>query len=459
MDNSCRMRNGKSLKLGSQGNSGECGSRICSLPDTILLHILSFLPTKAAVKTSLLSKRWQFLWMSVTKLEFEEKSKEGATRINFMNFVERALLLHDLKNLQKFSLNCNLLSDGPRINAWISAVLKHKVKHLHLVLSYDDFDGWFVLPQHLFTCESLEKLFLVIYDCHQLPSFICLPNLKSLTLSSITFEDHHSVQRLLSGCPNLEKLRLSECVWVNVGAVYINSSKLEELNIYELEVEGYDPPGCQFIISGVRLKEFTYMGELKHDYCIIDTPSLVKVFVGGIVNRKEKGSDRLAAYHAHKILRGFGKTLEFLSLTCHVLQALTYADELAAHLPMFENLKQIEVFGLEAVDFACRGLLNIVQKSPHLESLHLLMGVRLSTISEEDDKVFNPVPACFLTHLKTVKLYKFNGTEEELRVVKSLLQRARVLEKLWLNSNEETRILGLLSTLPAGLLNNNVAFF
>ncbi|OMP10756.1 hypothetical protein COLO4_04293 [Corchorus olitorius] len=109
---------------------------------------------------------------------------------------------------------------------------------------------------------------------------------------------------------------------------------------------------------------------------------------------------------------------------------------------MFENLKQIEVFGLEAVDFACRGLLNMLQNSPHLESLHLLQGVRLSTNSEEVDKVFDPVPspACFLTHLKTVKLSKFNGTEEELRAVKGLLQIARVLEKLWLNSNDETRI-------------------
>ncbi|OMP10758.1 hypothetical protein COLO4_04295 [Corchorus olitorius] len=231
-----------------------------------------------------------------------------------------------------------------------------------------------------------------------------------------------------------------------------------EGNSDELEVEGFDPPGCQFIISGVRLKEFAFMGELKHDYCITDTPSLVKAFVGG-VEIKQKGSDRLVAYHAHKLLRGFGKTLESIQISCHVLQALTYAEELAAHLPMFENLKQIEVFGLEPVNLACRGLLNIVQKSPHLESLHLLEGVRLSTNSEEDDKIFNPVPACFLTHLKTVKLSNFSGTEEELRVVKSLLQRARVLEKLWLNSNEETRILDLLSTLPAGLLNNNVAFF
>ncbi|PNX93525.1 F-box/LRR-repeat protein [Trifolium pratense] len=43
--------------------------RISSLPDPILHHILSFLPTKLAATTSILSKRWNPQWLSVPVLE------------------------------------------------------------------------------------------------------------------------------------------------------------------------------------------------------------------------------------------------------------------------------------------------------------------------------------------------------------------------------------------------------
>ncbi|KAF5757130.1 putative F-box domain, leucine-rich repeat domain superfamily, F-box-like domain superfamily [Helianthus annuus] len=40
------------------------------LPEEIVSHILSLMPTKYAVRTSVLSKKWRYVWMSVTNLEF-----------------------------------------------------------------------------------------------------------------------------------------------------------------------------------------------------------------------------------------------------------------------------------------------------------------------------------------------------------------------------------------------------
>lgn len=67
--------------------------RISYLPDSILCHILSFVPTKLAAITSVLSKRWEQVWLSVLALYFDQEAFIDFN--SFHNFVSLTMSLRD----------------------------------------------------------------------------------------------------------------------------------------------------------------------------------------------------------------------------------------------------------------------------------------------------------------------------------------------------------------------------
>ncbi|KAF5728598.1 F-box/LRR-repeat protein [Tripterygium wilfordii] len=158
----------------------------CRLPDVVLQHILSFLPTKDAVRTSILSKRWEYLWTSIPNLEF---SQGQCKRIHLMEFVERVFSHRD-SDIKLFSITCEVLAEAGRIRRWISAAIRRNVKELYFDLN--NFKKPFELPHCLFTSASVEKLFLSISCTLRLPTSICFSKLKILHLELITFPDDHS---------------------------------------------------------------------------------------------------------------------------------------------------------------------------------------------------------------------------------------------------------------------------
>ncbi|KAL5721902.1 hypothetical protein ACHQM5_005487 [Ranunculus cassubicifolius] len=94
--------------------------RLSNLPDPILHHIISFLDDmEDVIPTSMLSKRWRYLWTSLPFLSFKSTYDNFEY---FSDFVYRILLLRDNPTIQTFSLKH--FSEGCRSNdleSWIRA--------------------------------------------------------------------------------------------------------------------------------------------------------------------------------------------------------------------------------------------------------------------------------------------------------------------------------------------------
>ncbi|KAL9817408.1 F-box/LRR-repeat protein [Arabidopsis thaliana] len=195
------------------------GSRdvISSLPDDISSHILSFLPTKEAASTSVLSKKWRYLFAFVPNLDLDDSvylNPENETEIStsFMDFVDRVLALQGNSPLHKFSLKIGDGIDPVRIIPWINNVLERGVSDLDLHLNLE---SEFLLPSQVYLCKTLVwlKLRFGLYPTIDVED-VHLPKLKTLYIEATHFEEHGvGLTKLLSGCPMLEDLVLDDISW------------------------------------------------------------------------------------------------------------------------------------------------------------------------------------------------------------------------------------------------------
>ncbi|OMO79209.1 F-box/LRR-repeat protein [Corchorus capsularis] len=137
---------------------------------------------------------------------------------------------------------------------------------------------------------------------------------------------------------------------------------------------GGEMTGCQIMILGTNLHSFNYVGNLRTDFFLCNSSPLV--YASLFMYSTSRG----ASYRAHKLLR-----------------KLTSMKLLIIHPTTFE---------------AC-------------------MAITLSAYDEEQDNwTLEPVPPSFSTHLKTIDIWRFIGSDDELHVVKVLLRTATVLEKM-----------------------------
>ncbi|CAN0923001.1 FBD-associated F-box protein At5g60610 [Linum grandiflorum] len=209
--------------------------RLSNLPDSIAYHILSFLDTKSAVQTSLLSKQWEHAWKQVQVLDIYAKLI-GIKKLK--SYVDKVLSRRDpLICLRKVELDVYLNKDeGERALILFANIVKYALSHgtrhlaIHLDCWHNDLDSIIgSIPEYC----SLETLELTNMDL--------------------------SIGFLSSGFRRLTRLELTACLIVDVKGgdkdkpvdPFSRFPCLQYLSVQYSELDDNDSDGI--IISGLQL--------------------------------------------------------------------------------------------------------------------------------------------------------------------------------------------------------------
>ncbi|KAF8711279.1 hypothetical protein HU200_029300 [Digitaria exilis] len=146
---------------------GGSGGNIEVLPDSILEHILGFLPSPEAVQTSVLARRWRHLWKSATGLSV------GCGYTSFPFSVEelRSLMNHLLILRQGSALEkCELTfgaftgqDDVSHVNLWFRQT-RHELDGVRMHSSLLNFSSCPALEYLEITCSDLSSVNIIVSE-------------------------------------------------------------------------------------------------------------------------------------------------------------------------------------------------------------------------------------------------------------------------------------------------------
>jgi hypothetical protein len=215
--------------------------RLSDLPDDLLLHLLSFLPSRHAVQTTVLSKRWSGLWRSVRCIDVEidvdhgrhyghSYSKEKWQKAE--DFVSNLLMLHDAPSVDAFRIyiGSNHKDLAPTINGWVCGAIKH-YRPPDIEIAYTN-EGAYRLP-HLGLGSGtalLKKLYL--YNVYLDWSFEEQLRSGFTVLEDLTLNDCCTYFRHIQSS-TLRRLVLRDC-WRSSDTLVIRAPALVSLTIVSL---------------------------------------------------------------------------------------------------------------------------------------------------------------------------------------------------------------------------------
>ncbi|RHN44745.1 putative F-box domain, leucine-rich repeat domain, L domain-containing protein [Medicago truncatula] len=303
-------------------NVGDGKDMISDLHGDILHYILSLLPTKDVIRTSVLATKWRYLWTNLSVFDFEigyvvsydSKSKP----VDYL-FDQVDKLLHKSNCVERLCISTQRVFVGVgKVSTFISSVVKHKVQDLKISVEY--LEGTYVLPNRFTASYALNKLHLEFPCTLHIPSGICFPGLKTLVVSNVIFGNEKSVERLFLGCPVLQELTLDNCYWMNTRDIHFAISTLRKLTIYSdhcyLDYNNHSDK-CTITIDVENLLSLCCTSNPEVEFFLVKPTSIVDAYIHlGCFNPKET---QVSGQRAIELLSGLS-SVKSLKLSEDFLQ-------------------------------------------------------------------------------------------------------------------------------------------
>ncbi|KAF9592101.1 hypothetical protein IFM89_011939, partial [Coptis chinensis] len=336
--------------------------RISVLPEALFHYVFFFMDMRDVVQTSLLSKRFRYLWLSTPYLNFGSESRECQCPAfyrctycikewhHFVDFVDRVLLLHGSSNISKFKIYYNLDLEATHVKMWLIATLGRNDEELYIdTFGHDSLD----LSHKSFTLK-VRELRLSYRQINFPFSTWIVARLKNLELVSVKFTVGNANEELRLNCPVLEILKMRKCSLNHLRNLTVLALILKRLELRSLYCDIDKPCTLKACTSNLNLLRCTVYEYI--DYCLEGLLSLDDARIG-LYTYAEEGSKygverKKFAHCLIKVLSGIYsvKALSISTLSVQEKWSLGSIDEVEqweAHMPIqtrFPGLKTIEIW-------------------------------------------------------------------------------------------------------------------
>ncbi|KAE9454328.1 hypothetical protein C3L33_13773, partial [Rhododendron williamsianum] len=378
---------------------------ISHLPDNILEKILMCLPIQDAVRTSLLSRKWRYVWVKLPQLVFDDlfyRHFHKTPHAKLLMIIYQVMLLHR-GPIIKFALCVSGLQSCSEIDNLILVVSNNDIQDFTIRIWKGEL---YKLPSSLYTCSLLKHLNIRSCIIKPPPGFEGFNRLLSLYLYDVVIAED-VLSHLISSCPLLEDLTLQ------------SSTSLDSLEVV-----------------GPNLKSVCCEGHFR-SICFSNTSHLanVSIYLQGSRNELFLSEGEISS---SVVLLGSVPVIEFLELDFCIVKGIA-ACGVPTRLPTtLYNLKNIIVYDI------CLGerdevsvLICLIRSSPILEeiTIYAFPGPTSAIRAVLD---FSEVHGCSdvsLNQLRKVDMNNVSGTKPELEFIELLLAKSPMLEVMLIELN------------------------